>query len=588
MTQTITTSVKAHESLELQFQKDALDHACIVSKTDARGRILYVNQQFCEISGYSPEELIGQDHMIVNSGKHDKAFWREMYRTLHHKGVWQGTVCNRAKDGSLYWVRTTNVAFKNQAGRVEHFVSIRTDITEQKKAEEQIALAAKTDRLTGLPNRSVLYDQVYECLEQKRRNNRGDVALLFLDFDRFKLVNDTLGHDAGDELLKQIGSRLTSCLRGIQQDEHPVKGALVTRFGGDEFVIVLKSVRQLEQAEAVAEMLLRDLNQPYDLCGHKIRSGASIGIAISRTGKETPDDLIRDADTAMYEAKSSGKNRCVVFDLMMRKRLKKRVKLEQDLQEALDRDEFFLAYQPIVETETGKTVGAEALVRWKHPHDGLIPPNDFVPIAEDCGLIVPIGDWVIKQACSQFMEWQRNLGNDALQSINVNLSRLQLAQPDLPDRIRDIFRETGINPRQVKVEITENCVMQDPAEALRIIQELKQMGVQIAIDDFGTGHSSLSCLNQFSFDCLKIDRAFIKKIDGNRDYASLVHAIAILASNLGITVVAEGVETPEQLAAIQAFDCQYVQGYLFGKPMLPDEFANTLSPSKSAKLKAAG
>ena len=234
MTQPKTAPPLIDEGLELQFQKDALDHACIVSKTDCRGRILYVNEKFCEISGYSPEELIGKDHKIINSGKHDKSFWREMYRTLHQRGVWQGTVCNRAKNGSLYWVRTTNVAYKNREGRVESFVSIRTDITEQKKAEEKVELEAKTDRLTGLPNRSVLYDQVRECLEERRQDGGYNFALLFLDFDRFKLVNDTLGHNTGDELLCQIASRLTARLHESAEEKRLIKGATTARFGGDE------------------------------------------------------------------------------------------------------------------------------------------------------------------------------------------------------------------------------------------------------------------------------------------------------------------------------------------------------------------
>ncbi len=340
---------------------------------------------------------------------------------------------------------------------------------------------------------------------------------------------------------------------------------------GDEFVILLDGVRQPADARAVADRLLEAFARPYQIGPHEVYSSASIGVVTSDMTEGTAADVLRDADTAMYEAKLAGKGRYIMFDRSMRQRCQSRLNIENDLRKAMERGQLFLMYQPIVSLETGQVHGFEALVRWRHPEHGLILPGEFMPIAEETGQIIPIGEWVLREACNQLARWQREDRSVRDWSINVNVSRVQLMLPGLAETIRQVLRETGIAPERLHLEITESVVMQDPQQATRILQSVKDIGVKIGLDDFGTGYSSLSCLHQFPIDVLKIDRSFVANIERGRDFAALIHAVVVLARNLGIGTIAEGIETIEQLSVLQTLDCQFGQGYYFAKPLMPAE-----------------
>jgi len=441
-------------------------------------------------------------------------------------------------------------------------------------------VAAQTDKLTGLANRAMITRRLSEVVDQHRTDPGLKYALLFLDFDRFKLINDTLGHDIGDLLLIQIADRLRNC---IEQDGRGPLRITPARLGGDEFVVLLENLGNSEEANRFAAHLLNEFNEPYTLKGQKVFSTASIGVAESGPNPQSAAEMLRDADTAMYEAKTSGKNRSVVFSPLMRKRLETRVQLERDLYQAIQDQQLMLLYQPIASMESGEIEGAEALVRWVHPTRGVIPPNDFIPIAEECGMILPMGEWVLRESCRQFKRWRSMYPDHPIKSISVNLSRVQLAAPDLIRQSERIFKELGIDSGHDLLEITESTVMNDVNAAKQIIQRLRSLGAKIVMDDFGTGYSSLGCLHEFSFDGLKIDRSFVNKIDTNRSIAALVHTITSLASNLGASVVAEGVETMSQFTTLQALECQYVQGYLLGKPMSAEDLI--LAPSLNARNK---
>lgn len=446
-------------------------------------------------------------------------------------------------------------------------VGILRNITDRKRMEEELRTAARTDKLTGLPNRAYFLDHLRHALLRADRFKEYHYAVLFLDFDRFKIINDSLGHKAGDLLLQEAAVRLRTAVRagdalGRQEGEQTT-----ARLGGDEFVVLLDGMRSPEDARIVASRLLNSLAQPYRLHEHEVYCTASIGIVTSEIQADSAEDVLRDADTAMYEAKVAGKGRYALFDVSMRQRVQNRLNLETDLRKALDAQQLYLVYQPIVSLDTMEIEAFEALVRWEHPERGGIPPADFIPIAEDTGLIMPLGEWVLREACSQFARWRQEKADAVSQVISVNLSRSQLVLSDLPTVIQTVLRETGLPPSCLQLEVTESTIMRDADLAQRVLNALKDIGVQLAMDDFGTGYSSLSCLHQFPFDVLKIDRSFIANLDRGRDMTALVHAVVALARNLEIHVVAEGIETTEQLITLQSLGCQFGQGYYFSKPL---------------------
>ena len=566
--------------LELRAYQIALDKHAIVSVTDPSGAIKHANERFCQVSQYSRDELIGQTHRIVSSGAHSRQFWAEMWRSVTAGRSWNGEVCSRARDGSLYWADTTIVPVQDAQSRIVEHVAIRTDITQRKQLEEQLRSAALTDGLTKLPNRISVLDKLHDAVLRARRLPDYRFAVLYMDFDRFKLVNDSLGHDVGDELLRQIALRLRLALRegdalGRGRGEDAAHTA--ARIGGDEFVILLDGIHGVEDAELVARRLLFVLSQPYQIGAHEVHSSASIGVVASDTNRGDADALLRDADTAMYEAKRAGRGRYVLFDATMHERVARTLDLENDLRHALQNDEFYVVYQPIVDLGSGALRGVEALARWQHPQRGNVPPLEFIPVAEETGLITALGARVLRDACDQFMAWQGELGDGAPQSVAVNLSRAQLGQDDLDERVQHELLRSGMPPQCLRLEVTESLAMQD-GNALAMLHRLKALGVSLALDDFGTGYSSLACLHEIPVDVVKIDRSFVSQLEQNDHRRVLIQATVLVARALGIRTVAEGVETAGQAQLLEDLGCSMAQGYLFGRPLTPQDFAQWRCP----------
>lgn len=434
---------------------------------------------------------------------------------------------------------------------------LKHSIAHRKQSEEMLRHNAFHDRLTNLPNRVLFMDRLAHTLKLKKRHQNYLFAVLFIDLDRFKLVNDSLGHMVGDQLLIAIARCLESCLRPKDT---------VARFGGDEFAILLKNLKDVNDAISVVRRIQEQLKLPFKLNGQEVFTSISVGIALNTIDYERPEDLLRDADTAMYRAKALGKARYEVFNSAMHDHVLTLLQLENSLQRAVERQELRIQYQPIVFLETGRITGFETLVRWQHPDRGLIFPNDFISIAEETGVIIPVGYWVLREACRQMRAWQLQFPENSL-TISVNLSNKQFLQADLVTQISQILQETGLDSRYLKLEITESAIMENPESATVMLLQLKDLGCELHMDDFGTGYSSLSYLHRFPFDLLKIDRSFISRMDFNGKDLEIVRALITLARNLNIDVIAEGLETAEQLAQLRALQCKYGQGYFFSKPV---------------------
>ncbi len=464
------------------------------------------------------------------------------------------------KDGAYRWVLARGLAVRDQAGTAYRMAGSLTDITERKVAEERLMHDALHDHLTGLPNRAFFLTLLDRSIKRTKRRRDYLFAVLFVDLDRFKMVNDSLGHNSGDQLLVAISQRLSSALR---------PGDIVARLGGDEFTILLDDMREVHDATRVAERVQSELKEPFDLSGHEVFTSASIGIALSTAGHDLPEYLLRDADTAMYRAKSRGRARYEMFDEAMHARAVAQLRLETDLRRALERDEFIVRYQPIVELKSSRVIGFEALIRWMHPERGMVPPADFISIAEETGLIIPIGQWVLRTACAQTADWLKRFPENGNLSISVNLSARHFQQPDLVQQILSVLGETGLPAQNLKLEITESMLMDDAESHKTMIRDLRTAGVQVQIDDFGTGYSSLSYLQRFSVDTLKIDRSFINSREGTETW-DIVQTIISLARDLGVNVIAEGVETEEQTQRLKDLNCDQAQGFLFREPVDPE------------------
>jgi diguanylate cyclase (GGDEF)-like protein/PAS domain S-box-containing protein len=537
------------ELIEKQY---AIDQAVIVAVTDLRGAITYANDNFCKISGYFRAELLGQDHRILNSGAHSKAFFREMYRCIARGGVWRGELCNRAKSGSLYWVDTVITPQLGINGKPIAYMAIRIDITARKLAEAQISYAATHDALTGLLNRAALLERINQTLAHMRQQQRGTLTVHILDLDGFKLVNDTLGHAAGDNLLRELAGRLKSSLHGSD---------IVARLGGDEFAIIqTDATDQREDAIALAVRTLETVARPFHLEGQEVCVGTSIGVALAPVNGTDAAELLRKADLALYRVKSEGRNSFSFFDEDLSEKALTRLQLVNDMRAALSRNEFELHYQPLFDTRTSQPCGMEALVRWRHPVAGLLSPDRFIGIAEETGLMEPLGQWILQRACADAVSWPESI------KVAVNLSAGQFRSAALFDIILCALVESGLPPERLELEITESLLLQGKESNVLVIQQLKNIGITIALDDFGTGYASLSYLLLFPFDKIKIDKSFTQGLLTRADCTAVVASILTLARGLEIAVTAEGVETNAQFELLRVHGVNYVQGYLFGRP----------------------
>jgi len=572
---------------ELEKSREAEQHLRIAATafeaqegiqiTDAAGRILEVNKAFTEITGYDSEEVIGCNPRIFKSGRHDLAFYRNMWQEIRETGAWQGEICNRRKDGETYlaWLSITSV--KDGDGNTTHYVGTFTDITERKQAEDKIKHLAFYDQLTSLPNRRLMLDRLEKALVDCARRSRHG-ALLLIDLDNFKTLNDTMGHAVGDRLLVEVAARLTGCVRDSDT---------VARIGGDEFIVILEDLDGGDHAMIDAERVVRKihtaLTEPYQIeitldDGQATRymheCTSSIGILLFRDQMLPTDELMKRTETAMYQAKAEGRNTHRFFDPQMQDAVRDRVAMEQDLRKAIADEQFELYYQPQVDAG-GRVVGAEALLRWRHPERGMVSPAEFIPLAEETGLILPLGHWVIASACRQLRIWAGSKHTEHL-TLAVNVSARQFSLPNFVEEVEALLEHSGDVAHRLKLELTESLLLDNAEEIIAKMLALKTRCIGFSLDDFGTGYSSLSYLKQLPLTQLKIDQSFVRDILTHPSDAAIAKTIVALAQSLGLSVIAEGVETEEQRIFLEENGCPTYQGYLFSRPVPLAEFEGQL------------
>ncbi len=571
----IAADISQRRQLEqdLRIAAIAFESQAAIMVTDASQCILQVNQAFSRLTGYTAEEAIGQRPSLLKSGWQDAAFYVDMWRELSETGHWQGEIWNRRKNGEIFpeWLTISGV--RDSWGKLTHFVSTFSDISNLKVAESEIHHLAFYDPLTAMPNRRLLLNRLEKSCSTSRRSGQHG-ALLMIDLDHFKTLNDTLGHDVGDRLLVEVAKRLADCIR---------EGDTAARLGGDEFIVMLDNLgRDAEsagvQAEIVAEKIRLELARPYLLqADTEYFRSASVGISLFHGHDKTVDVLLKQADIALYKAKDAGRNTIRFFDCAMQTALDERAALEAGLRRALSRDELILHVQPQVNAER-QLIGAEVLLRWHPPKQPMVLPGDFIPLAEDTGLIVPIGLWVLDQACAELRRWADEPGMAELY-MAVNVSARQFRQPDFVTQVADALSRHAVNPQRLKLELTESLLLDNVEDVVEKMQALRRLGVRFSLDDFGTGYASLSYLKRFPFEQLKVDRSFIRDIMTNSDDAGIVRAIIAMGNTLRLSVVAEGVEDSEQHAYLVRHGCSLFQGYLFGKPMSFEDFRQKLGVS---------
>ncbi len=565
----VDVSYRKQVEADLRIAATAFDSKAGILVTNADRKILRANRAFLDAMGYTHEEIIGKDPRVFKSDKHTPDFYAGMWRSINETGSWEGEIWDRCKDGRLIfrWLNITAIA--NEDGVVTHYVSTQTDITARKIAEEAVEHLAFYDPLTDLPNRRLLSDRLQQAQASFARTGK-EGAILFIDLDNFKALNDTQGHDVGDLLLVQVAKRLKACVR---------EGDTVARLGGDEYVVVLEDldedpVEAATQAKAVGKKILQALNKPYLLVGHEYRNTPSIGVTLLDDPQQSIEDILKQADIAMYQAKKSGRNTLQFFDPRMQEAINTRVAVEKELLSAIERSEFELHYQAQVDAN-GKILGAEALIRWNHPKQGIVAPDKFIPLAEETGLIWPIGAWVFEAACAQLKAWQQHeTARDLVLAVNVSVKQLQ--HEDFVQLVTSIVERFQINPYRLKLELTESMLVENVEETIAKIEELRALGIRFSLDDFGTGYSSLQYLKKIPLDQLKIDQSFVRGIETDRHDRDIVRTVIAIAQSMDLDVIAEGVETEGQLHVLMDRGCNSYQGYLFGKPLPIAQFEQYL------------
>lgn len=569
-----TLNIRVHNLIQRNAERSRLRlAACVFHSsgeailiTDRNNLIVDVNAAFCKLTGYDKADVLGCNPKVLSSGRSSREDYRQMWGVLLNDGVWQGELWDRRKDGSVYAKLMTISVVRDKAGEIEFHLANFVDVSHYKESEKRIEHLAHHDTLTGLPNR--LHMQIF--LEQSMliaSRMSEQLAVMFLDIDRFKIVNDTFGHSLGDLLLIQVATRLKSCVREYDT---------VARLGGDEFVVILRGHNISSDAATVAKKINHCLSQPYQVGNHALRTSSSIGIALYPDNGSHIDDLMKNADTAMYTAKSEGGNGFRFFSLAMHRHVHEKLKMENELYVALERQELRLYYQIQVDGMS-RPVGAEALIRWQHPERGLVSPMQFIPLAEETGLILPIGYWVLDTACAQLKEWQHDARTRDL-LLAVNVSAKQFCQVHFVAQLQEVMQRHAINPALLKLEITESILLKNVEDVISTMNELKALGVQFSLDDFGTGYSCLQYIKRLPLYQLKIDQSFVRELSTDKSDKAIVRTIIALAQNLGLDVIAEGVETKEQHRLLLDKGCAHFQGYLFSKPVPIDEFEALLQP----------
>jgi diguanylate cyclase (GGDEF)-like protein/PAS domain S-box-containing protein len=560
--------------LELRIAAVTFESQESIMITDANRVILRVNQAFTDDTGYTDGEVTGKTPRLLRSGRHKAGFYRAMWESINLTGTWQGEIWDQHKNGTIYPKWLTITAVKGSDGIVTHYVGTHLNITERKSAEDKIQYLAFYDSLTRLPNRRLLMDRLQQALASSERIGRTG-ALLLIDLDNFKNLNDTLGHVMGDLLLQQVTQRLETCIR---------EGDTVARLGGDEFVLMLlelgeQALEAAAQTEAIGKKVLAAVNQPYHLGSYIHHCTVSIGATLFTDLQQTTDELMKQADIAMYQAKKAGRNTLRFFDPQMQASINARVALEGELHKAIEKQQFHLYYQIQMDSSLCP-LGAEALIRWVHPERGMVSPAHFIPLAEETGLILPIGQWVIETACAQLKVWQQNvLTHDLILSVNV--SAKQFCQADFVAQVQSAAQRHAINPMRLKLELTEGMLLENIHDTITTMNALNEVGVQFSLDDFGTGYSSLQYLKQLPLDQLKIDQSFVRDIATNNSDIAIVRTIVAMARSLDMDVIAEGVETEEQRQLLLKNGCSNYQGYLFGIPLPIEQFEASLTQDRS-------
>ncbi len=532
--------------------------------TDAGGSIIAINRAFTDITGYSEAEIVGLSPNVMQSGRHDREFYQAMWDELNARGSWCGEIWNRRKSGTIYPQWLTISVVLDEHNLISHYVGVFSDITTVKRSEEELNRLAYHDALTGLPNRLLLLDRISHAIRRATRSG-SRFALLFIDLDRFKNINDNLGHQTGDELLIAVSERIQKRLRAEDT---------LSRLGGDEFILLMEDIPNEQQAAHLARDVLSLLSQPYHISGHDIFLSASIGISLHPEDGGDAENLIKHADTAMYRAKESGRNGYQFYTRDQSVAAFQRFSLEAALHRALERGEFELHYQPQMTLASGRITAMEALLRWRHPELGLIPPDQFIPLAEETGLILPIGEWVLETACREALRCHQLCGEQM--TVAVNLSPLELQRGDPVNRVKRVLEDTGLLPRFLELEITESSAMRRGEESIAMLHELNNLGVRLAIDDFGSGYSNLGYLKQLPVSTLKIDRVFVRDLPDDNEDAAITRAIIALGHSLNLNVLAEGVETQAQRVFLEHHGCDMQQGYLLAKPLPFEEVARLI------------